>query len=140
MAQYPETQLDRAVGSAIARENAAVLQEERTGEPVNTPDREFLREVFSGMEEDIEANPERYPELSKRLAERRVAPELPMDLISVLERRVKRLVERMHERERINPGAGDCTRGRISELERTIALLKAGINEGEITMRGVDAV
>ena len=29
MAQYPTTKLDRAVDSAIARENAAVIEEER---------------------------------------------------------------------------------------------------------------
>lgn len=140
MPQYPESKLDRAVGSAIARENAAVIEEERTGEPVNTPEREFLRDVFSGMEEDIEANPERYPELSKRLAERKVAAELPMDLISVLERRIVRLEERAAERERYDRGAGDVTQGRISELSRTIVLLKAAVNEGDITMKGVDPV
>lgn len=71
-------------------------------------------------------------------ANSKIRVEIPMDLISVLERRVKTLVGRMHEREAIRQYAGDCTRGRISELERTIALLKAGINEGEITMKGVE--
>jgi hypothetical protein len=47
MPRYPETKLDRAVGSAIARENAAVLEEEHTGKPVDTPDRQWFRELIA---------------------------------------------------------------------------------------------
>jgi len=65
---------------------------------------------------------------------------LPMDLVSVLERRIERLEERVKERERIEQGAGCCPRGRINELQRTISLIKASINEGEMTLKGVDAV
>lgn len=50
MPQYPETKLDRAVGSAIARENAAVIEEERTGRFVDTPDRKWFRELLAEPE------------------------------------------------------------------------------------------
>lgn len=47
MADYPTTKLDRIVDSAIARENAAVIEEERTGKFVDTPDRQWFRELFA---------------------------------------------------------------------------------------------
>jgi hypothetical protein len=133
MAQYPETKLDRAVGSAIARENAAVIEEERTGQPVSTRESrywDFLADIINGADEDVRANPDRYPEITKRLAERKAEAELPMDLVSVLERRV----ERLQQEYLVDPENRRGRMTRCAELQRTITLIKASINEGEITI------
>lgn len=53
MNRYPETKLDRAIDNAIARENKAVIEEERTGEFVDTVDRQWFRELLNSPEEDV---------------------------------------------------------------------------------------
>ena len=52
MPRYPESKLDRAVGSAIDRENAAAIKEDKTGEYVDTPDRAWLREILNAPIEE----------------------------------------------------------------------------------------
>jgi hypothetical protein len=53
-ARLTATPLDRAVDSAIARENAAVIEEQRTGQHVSTPDRQFLNDILSAPLSDEE--------------------------------------------------------------------------------------
>lgn len=55
MTSYPETKLDRAVGRAIARENA---------DPQGLP-----ADILAGMQADILADQDRYPLLHKLLTD-----------------------------------------------------------------------
>jgi len=47
--QAGDGQLVEATDRAIAEENAAVIEEERTGRPVSTPSRRMLAEILEGM-------------------------------------------------------------------------------------------
>jgi hypothetical protein len=52
MPSYPSTRLDRATQKAIDEENAAVLEEQRTGRYVDTEGRRWFRELLAEPEEE----------------------------------------------------------------------------------------